>query len=208
MMEKYKADVDSQVQYAAKKWGGNLTPYVALAHAQSLASDAMKTYDPSQGNVKTFLSKRLQKLSRIAYKASTPLNIPESRLMGRAKIRDYIDEHVDTFGHTPDPSDIARNAKVSLVEAKNYMAESSSVSNESAFDNISGAQQQTMTNSDVVNSLPLGIRDIGKDLYLGGMKEKDIIKKYSIGRTTFFSKKKSIDGFIKDNAGLTSIQYK
>ncbi len=205
---KYQADIDSQVRYAARKWGGNLPPSVALANAQMLAQEAMLSYNPSQGNVKTFLSKRLQKLSRIAYKATTPLNIPESRLMGRAKIRDYIDEYKDTFGSMPIHSDIASNAGVSLNEAKNYMAESASISNESSFDNIAGNKQNNgMSAQNIVQSLPVDIRNIGNDIYINNMKEKDIIKKHKIGRTTFFSKKKKIDSFIKSNSGLANIQY-
>lgn len=207
MKNNYDADIKSQVDYAARKYGGNLPQSVAKAQAERLASEAMKSYNPSKGNVKTYLSKRLQKLSRIAYKASTPLNIPESRLMSRAKIRDFIDEYKDTYGATPSHQEISKNTKVPLVDARSYMMESAAVNNESAFDNISRAGMANNNNM-VLNSLPSDLLDIGKDIYHNNMKESDVTKKYKIGRTTYFSKKKKIDTFLKGNSGLSNIEYR
>ena len=207
MVKDYSADIKSQVDYAVRKYSGNLPKSVATAQAERLANEAMKKYDPSQGNVKTYLSKRLQKLSRIAYKASTPLNIPESRLMSRAKIRDFIDEYKDTYGSTPDHNAIAKHTNVPLVDAKSYMMESSAVNNESAFDNISRRGGGSANNM-ILHSLPLDLVDIGKDIYQNNLKESDITKKYKLGRTTYFSKKKKIDNFLKGNSGLSNIEYR
>ena len=207
--DKSRRDINSQIEYAARKYGGNLPESVARAHATSLANEAMKNYDVSKGNIKTYLSKRLQKLSRIAYKASTPLIIPESRLMNRAKIRDYVDEHVDTHGFRPDSKNIAKNTGVSMSDAKNYMQESSSVSNESSFDNIGSgtAMAPSLTALSIVNSMPFEIKDMAKDIYINGMKESDVLKKYRIGRTSFFSKKKKIDNFIREHSSKMNVSY-
>jgi len=206
-MNKYEQDIKSQVDFAVMKYGGNLPPAVAKAQAERLAREAMKNYNPSKGNVKTYLSKRLQKLSRIAYKASTPLTIPESRLMSRAKIRDFVDEYRDTYGVTPTHTEIAKHAKVPMLDAKTYMMESAAINNESAFDNIS-RRSGTDNSSLILNSLPADLADIGKDIYVHGMNEKQIAKKYGVKRTTYFSKKKKIDDFIKHHAGLSSIEYR
>lgn len=203
----YEADIKSQVDYAVRKYGGNLPSSVAKAQAERLAREAMKNYNPSKGNVKTYLSKRLQKLSRIAYKASTPLNIPESRLMSRAKIRDFIDEYRDTYGSTPDHTLIAKTVGVPIVDAKSYMMESAAVNNESAFDNI-GGKNSGISHKAILDSLPSDLRDIGNDIYGNNMKEKGIMKKHKIGRTTYFLKKKKIDNFIKGNSGLSNIEYR
>jgi DNA-directed RNA polymerase specialized sigma subunit len=205
--DKYKADIDSQIIYASRKYGGNLPSSVAKAHATMLANEAMKSYSPSKGNVKTYLSKRLQKLSRIAYKASTPLNIPESRLMNRAKIQDYVDEYKDTFGRVPTHQEIVKNVGIKSVDAKNFMAESAPIAHESAFDNIHGASIEHVSGANIIRSLPEDIRSIGHDVYVNNLGESDILKKHKIGRTTFFSKKKKIDSFIKDHSGLANIQY-
>ena len=209
VINSYQQDIDSQVAYAARKYGGNLPPSVAKAHAQSLAYAAMKNYDKSKGNVKTYLNKRLQKLSRIAYKATTPLNIPESRLMSRAKIRDFIDEHKDTFGYIPSPEQISKTVGVSLSDARSHTQESASISSESAFTNISGnsIDPSHVSEVNIVRSLPSDLRSIGHDIYIANMSEKDISKKHGIGRTTFFSKKRKIDDFIKKHSGLSNIQY-
>ena len=207
-MGNYEQDIKSQVDFAVMKDGGNLPPAVARAQAERLAREAMKKYNPSKGNVKTYLSKRLQKLSRIAYKASTPLSIPESRLMSRAKIRDFIDEYRDTYGVTPTHTEIAKHAKVPMLDAKTYMMESAAINNESAFDNISRRNNSVDNSSLILNSLPPDLIDIGKDIYSHGLNEKQIAKKYGVGRTTYFSKKKKIDNFIKHHAGLSNVEYR
>lgn len=204
---KYKKDIDSQVSYAARKYGGNLPASVARAHAKMLADEAMKSYSPSKGNVKTYLSKRLQKLSRIAYKASTPLNIPEARLMSRAKIRDFVDEYKDTFGRMPDHTEISKATGIKSVDAKNYVMESAAISNESAFDNIHGSKPEFLSGVNIVDSLPDDLHSLGSDIYVKNLKEKDILKKHKIGRTTYFSKKKKIDNFIKDHSYMANIEY-
>ena len=203
----YSADIKSQVDYAVRKYGGNLPPAVAKAQAERLATEAMTKYNPALGNVKTYLSKRLQKLSRVAYKASTPLNIPESRLMSRAKIRDFVDEYKDTYGVTPDHKMISKYTSVPLVDAKSYMMETAAINNESSFDNISG-MSRSKNNSMILHSLPQDLMDIGSDIYGKNLTEKEISKKYGIGRTTYFSKKKKIDHFLKSNSGLANIEYK
>lgn len=202
-----RSDVKSQIDYAVNKYGGNLPKSVARANAEKLARDAMLAYNPSKGNVKTYLSKRLQKLSRTAYKASIPVNIPESRLMSRSKIRDFIDEYKDTYGSSPSINDIVKYTGVPSVDAKNYMRESASISSESLYDNIHGADKKG-NETIVVQSLPEPIRGIGEDIYLGGLKEKDILKKHKIGRTTYFSKKKKIDNFIKQHSGLANVEIR
>jgi len=207
MNNNYTMDIKSQVDYAVRKYGGNLPPAVAKAQAERLANEAMKSYNPTKGNVKTYLSKRLQKLSRIAYKASTPLNIPESRLMSRAKIRDFIDEYRDTYGATPDHTTIAKYTKVPVVDARSYMMESAAVNTESSFDNIGGSKNK-IDGYNIVHSLPDDLKDIGMDIYSKNLKESDITKKYKIGRTTYFSKKKKIDNFLKHNSGLANIEYR
>ncbi len=203
---KYQQDVESQISYAARKYGGNLPQSVAKAHAKILASKAMESYTPSKGNVKTYLSKRLQKLSRIAYKASTPLNIPESRLMSRAKIRDFVDEYRDTYGKMPAHSEISKHTGIKSVDAKNYISESSSITNESSFDNIHGSPSASMSGVNIIKSLPKDISELGADIYVNELKEKDILKKHKIGRTTYFSKKRKIDSFIKGHSGLANIE--
>jgi DNA-directed RNA polymerase specialized sigma subunit len=127
--------------------------------------------------------------------------------MSRAKIRDFVDEYRDTYGATPDHKVIAKNTKVPLVDAKSYMMESAAINTESSFDNIGGAKNR-MSGHTILHSLPEDLKDIGMDIYGNNLKESDITKKYKIGRTTYFSKKKKIDGFLKQNSGLANIEYR
>jgi len=205
---KYKNDIDSQVAYAARKYGGNLPSSVAKAHAKLLAQKAMKNYSPDKGNVKTYLSKRLQKLSRIAYKASTPLNIPESRLMSRAKIRDFVDEYKDSFGRHPTAEEISSATGIKHSDAKNYIHESASITNESSFDNISDRSAKYISEESIIASLPHDLRNIAEDIYINGKKEKDILSDHKIGRTSYYAKKKKINSFIQEHSGLANIEYR
>ena len=204
--KEYHNDMESQIQYAARKYGGNLPPSVAKIHARVLAINAMKTYDKTKGNVKTYLNKHLQKLSRIGYKASSPLIIPESRLMGRAKIRDFSEEHIDTHGTPPSPEEISKGTGISIRDIEGHMAESFSLSPESGFDNIKGSGRQGLSGHDIVQSLPRELRGIGEDVYIHERPEKEILKRHGIKRTAYFAKKKDIDSFIRQNSGLSNTE--
>jgi len=207
-IDKYKADIESQINYAVMKYGGNLPPSVAKAQAKRLAYEAMKSYTPSKGNVKTYLSSRLQKLSRIAYKATTPMVIPENRLMHRQKIRDFIDDHRDTFGVTPHAHEISKALNIPKKDVEEFFRETGAVNSESLFENIQAHKPSYLSYHDIIHSLPVDLRSIGEDIYLKHLSEQQIIKKHKLGRTTYFKRKKAIDQFISEHSEYGNIYIK
>jgi DNA-directed RNA polymerase specialized sigma subunit len=127
--------------------------------------------------------------------------------MSRAKIRDFVDEYKDTYGKTPSHAEISSTLGIKPVDAKSYIMESASVSNESAFDNIHGNKPDAISGVNIIQSLPGELRPLGHDIYVNELKEKDILKKHKIGRTTYFSKKRKIDSFIGEHSATVNTEY-
>jgi len=200
-------DVKSQVDYAVYKYGGNLPPSVARAEAEKLAVEAMRSYTPSKGGIKTYLSGALKKMSRIGYKASSITKIPESRLLIRNKVNDYVDEFRDTHGVYPSVENIAKHFKIKKSDAIQHFNEAHSITNESAFENIEVGHDEP-SYSDIVRSVSPDLQGLAEDIYLRNLDKNDILKKHKIGRTSFFAKKKKIDNEIKGMSSFANIVYR
>ena len=202
----YQKDIDSQIDYAVYKYGGNMPKSVAKAKAEQIANKAMLKYSKDKGSVKTFLSSHMQKLSRAAYKASSPVSIPESRLMSKGKVRNFTEEYHDTFGRKPTFQELAKGTGISIADAKLHSIEPTSYRTETAFENVAGSEYKDTYA--VLDSLPSDIKGIGQDIYVHGAKEKDVMKKHGLGRTTYFKKKKLVDSFIKGNSESAGLTFK
>ena len=192
-----EADIESQISFAVNKYGGNRPKSLVRAEAERLATEAMKKYNPASGNVKTYLSSRLQKLSRQAYKASTPLNIPESRLMGRAKLRDFIEFHKETHGFSPTISEISLGLKIKEKEAARMLSEYGAVRAESLF---AGSKDKPMSlsHSSMIMSLSPEVRSLATDIYVHEKKDAEIMKIHGLKRTTYLGKKRAIVSGLRD----------
>jgi len=200
-------DVKSQIDYAVYKYGGNMPPSVARAEAERLAVEAMKKYTKNKGGIRTYLSGALKKMSRIGYKASTVMKMPESRMIAKTKINDFIDEYRDIHGNYPSIEDISKHTKTKESDVINHMNESISLKNESAFDNI-GMNSASISSHDIVKSVSPDLRGIAEDIYLRNLNKNDILKKHKIGRTTFFAKKKKIDNQIRNMSSSINTIYR
>ena len=201
MDQQIKKDIESQISYAVSKYGGNRPPSLARAEAERIAYSAMKKYDPKNGGVKTYLSSRLQKMSRSAYKASSPLNIPETRLMGRRKLRDFIDGYKDTYGFSPSVEHIAEGMKVKEKEAERMMSEYGAVRAESLY---SGSKERPseMSGIGIIQSLPIDHRSIAEDIFIHELSDTEVMKKNNMKRSSYLNMKRKITSGIK---GLSSI---
>ena len=189
--QKMEADIQSQIRYAVGKYGGSRPPSLVRAEAEMIARKAMKSYVPGKGSVKTHLSSRLQKMSRTAYKASSALNIPEKRLMGRAKLRDFIDGYKDTHGFAPSVGEVATGLKVSQSEASRLISEYGAVRAESVY---SGGKDKpaTMSHIQLIKSLPVDKRSLAEDIFIKERSDASIMNKHKIKRSTYMSRKKEI----------------
>ncbi len=205
-MNTQQRDIDSQIDYAVYKYGGNMPKSVAKAKAEQIANKAMLNYSKEKGSVKTYLSSHMQKLSRSAYKASSPVSIPESRLMSKGRVRNFSEEFHDTYGKQPSIQELSRGAGISLSDAKLHALEPSTYRTETAFENVAGSEYKDTYA--VLDSLPKDIKELGSDIYRKGAKEKEIMKKHGLGRTTYFKKKKLVDSFIKSNSEESGLTFR
>jgi hypothetical protein len=198
-------DVKSQVDYAVYKYGGNLPPSVARAEAERLAVEAMQKYTKSKGGIRTYLSGALKKMSRIGYKASSIMKMPESRMISKTKINDFIDEYRDTHGVYPSIDIISKHTGTKESDVINYLNEGASLKTESAFENF-GVGGPEMSEEDIVKSVSPDLRGLAEDIYLRNVNKNAILKKHKIGRTTFFARKKQIDSQIRNmSSGLNTL---
>ena len=175
-MEKNKAHfsdqdrfiIDGQISYIANRYSNGRPFSVAKAEAERLANEGLKKYNPKMGNLKTFLTGILQKMSRNAYKASVPISVPEHRLLLRNKYRNFRDAHKEMYGYTPTAKEVSKGIKVSVKEVEKMMSEYGAVRAESAFatQNLKG---DGMTDEDVVYNLPAHLQPIAKELYINGL---------------------------------------
>ena len=206
LTEQQKADVKSQIDYAVYKYGGNMAPSVARAKAETIANKALLSYSSSKGSIKTYLSGHLQKLSRAAYKASSPVSIPESRLMSKGKVRDFREEYHDTYGKQPSVEEVSKGVGISLTDARLHQIEPSTFKTEASFENISGGTYRDPYA--IVDSLPTALKGVGRDIYVNNQKDKQIMKTHGLGRTTYFKRKKEIDRFLKSNSENENISFR
>jgi DNA-directed RNA polymerase specialized sigma subunit len=186
-----KQAIESQINYAVAKYGGNRPPSLARAEAEMIVHNAMKNYNPKSSGIKTYLSSRLQKMSRKAYKASSPLSIPETRLMGRRKLRDFIDGYKDTHGFAPSVSDIAEGLKVPLNEANRMMSEYGAVRAESLYSD-SKERPAILSHEAIIQSLPIEHRNLAEDIFIKELSAPDIMKQHNLKRSTYLGRKKKI----------------
>lgn len=195
-MIEHDKDIESQIRFAVSKYGGNRPTSVARAEAERIVEKAMKNYDVSMGNVKTYLSSRLQKMSRSAYKASSPINIPESRLMARTKLRSFIEGYKDTHGFSPSASDVSEGMRVSKKEAERMIKEYVAVRAESSYSGFSESPA-SVTIGHTLDSMPNDLRGIA-GLYLkDGKTDAEIRKVTGIPQSSLSRKKKKITELAK-----------
>lgn len=194
--EQTKKDIKSQIDYAVMKYGGNRPPSLVKAEAEALAAKAMKSYNPSSGGVKTYLSSRLQKLSRNAYKSSVSIKIPEKRLMARTKLRDFIDGHKDTYGFQPEVKDVAKGLGVSHKEADRLISEYGAIRTESSFSN-NKVSAPGLSGKEIIMSLPLRYRNLAEDMYLKNISDESLQKKHGVKKETITSYRRRIGREIK-----------
>ena len=198
--------IDSQISYIANRYANGRPMSVVRAEAERLANEALKKYDPKMGNLKTFLTGALQKMSRNAYKASIPIVVPEHRLLLKNKYRNFRDAHQEMYGYTPTAKEVSKAIKVPVKEIEKMMSEYGAVRAESAFStqNIDGI---SMSDEDVIYNLPSHLQPIAKELYLNELTKNKVQKKLGISRTKLTRFKKDIDREIKRINQIRSVEY-
>jgi len=90
------------------RWGSLAPSYVLENEAKRIAIGAFNDYRPNSGaSLSTFLTSRLQKLSRTAYQGQSTLSIPEHMRLGYNKYRAAEAHLTDLNGKRPEIHEVA-----------------------------------------------------------------------------------------------------
>lgn len=118
--------LDGLIQAEVNKWSSARVPRAALvAEAESLAMDAIESYDSSQGaSLATHVSNYLQKLYSFVAKTGSIDKIPENRYR---RIREFNEakRHLENkFNREPSAAELADYLKEDLKEIERFQKES------------------------------------------------------------------------------------
>lgn len=108
---------------ATSKWSGTLPQEALQAKSMQIATDALRTYDPSKGTLSTYLYPRLQKISRDIYTAQNVVRIPESRITMIGALNASINDLSIRLGRPPTNEEIADDMTWSVNIVKKLRSE-------------------------------------------------------------------------------------
>lgn len=90
------------------KWAGSLARQTLDVHAKTLATKAIKSYNPARGAaLSTHVTNQLQKLSRLVYTHTQAARLPEHKAVGMASFRVAQEALQSEFGRDPSPPELA-----------------------------------------------------------------------------------------------------
>jgi len=193
---KLNAQINSQIEYHVNKYKNHYNENILRTKAEIIARDALKTWNPSKGNIKTYLNQQLQQLYREVNSHQT-VYIPENQLQTMHKAKKIILDYQDTYGHYPSEKELAKELKITEKKAKNMLYMVDGTSRNIYETEGSGAIQEKYTPKEIINSIndPLH-RKVATDLYLKEKHPSVVQNKYNIKQTKFYEIKKNIDNHI------------
>jgi len=187
---------NQQLEYFVNKFKQNHNENVLRAKGEIIIKKALKNWNPSKGNLKTFLSSQLQQLSRELYKNQI-VYIPENQQLLMYKAQQIINTYNDTYGGVPDAKYLAKQLNITEKKAKNLLNLYGGVVSHQYDTDIKGKTAETYSPLEIINTIPDSLhREIANDLYLKEKPKDYIYKKYGIKQTKFYEIKKSIDSHI------------
>lgn len=176
------AEANQQIEYFIRQYAGADNPVVLRAKAERIVREALKTWNPSKGNLKTYLSSRLLAIGRDINKRS-PVYVPEKTLNLSYKIKRFIDEYTDTHGHKPDAARIARELGVPVRQIKRAM---SMVDGFGAIDS-SPASETILRAFDPLEHLSGEDKKIASMLH-NNVKPAEIARKMNMSKSTAYNR--------------------
>lgn len=180
------AEANQQIEYFVRHYSGADNPVVLRAKAEQIVKEALKTWNPSKGNIKTYLSSRLLALGRDINKRS-PVYVPEKTLNLTYKIKRFIDEYADTHGTRPDASRIAKEMHIPVQQVKRAMG---MVDGFGSIDN-SSVTQTTMQTFDPLEHLDGEEKELAK-LLRNNVKPTKIAQQFGVGKSTVYNRIKEL----------------
>jgi len=197
---------NEQLSYFVNKFKLNSNKYVLEAKGELIIRKALKSWNPSKGNLKTYLNGQLQQLSREIYK-NQPVYIPENQQLLMYKARKTINNYKDTYGEVPDSKVLAKEMNVTEKKAKNLIQIYNGVVRPQYETDVSSAYQNNFSPKEIVDSIedPLH-REVAKDLYVNNLPKEQIFKKHKFKQTKFYEIKNNIDKHIQNYSEALNTQ--
>jgi len=189
---------NEQLSYFVNKFKLNSNEYVLRAKGELIIRKALKDWNPSKGNLKTYLNGQLQQLSREIYK-NQPVYVPENQQLLMYKARKIINNYKDTNGSVPDARTLAKEMNITEKKAKNLIQMYEGVLKPQYETDTSSIQQNNFSPKEIIDSIedPLH-RGVAKDLYINNTPKDKIFKKYGFKQTKFYEIKNNIDKHIQN----------
>ena len=191
---------NQQIDYFVNKFKQNQNEYVLRAKAEIIVKNSLKDWTPQKGNLKTYLTSKLQQLSREIYKNQI-VYVPENQQLLMYKAKNVIDQYKDTHGVIPSAKELAKDLKITEKKAKNLLQLYGGVSKVQFNTDEGQIEQNSFSPKEIINSIPDKLhRDIAKDMYLKNKDKNYIFNKYGIKQTKFYEIKKNIDNHVEKYA--------
>lgn len=99
--------IEPIIRSATGKWSGVLPNNALFTKAQVLALEALKTWDPRQGKISTYLFPRLQKISRDVYSMQNAVKIPEHHITQMGTFEQAYHDLYARLGRAPTVEELA-----------------------------------------------------------------------------------------------------
>jgi DNA-directed RNA polymerase specialized sigma subunit len=99
--------VDPVINTAVFSYGGAGRNPQLKSQAKLMALQAMKTYVPEQGTIKTYLLSQLQGLRRVAGKSQQLISVPEKVVLQRAHLQSAENELEDSLGRPASDAELS-----------------------------------------------------------------------------------------------------
>lgn len=100
---------------ALSMYGASGNPYAA-GQAKVLALQALHTYDPARGSLRTHLLTNLQRLQRVTGQSDQIISVPERLALNRKHLLEATNELRDNLGRDPDDIEIANHTGMSMAQ--------------------------------------------------------------------------------------------
>jgi DNA-directed RNA polymerase specialized sigma subunit len=197
--------IDKQIDIAISRYAFNMPRSLAKAKAKEIVHEAMRSYN-RQTKLSTYISSKLQKLSRISYERSSVFNVPENRNILKPKIKDYMEEYKDNYG--VDAPDHKITQKFSITKKELHKVKeliNSGVSNP----DVEFKKRNTIniSDSDRLKEIKEPIKGIAADMFSNNKTESYIKNKYGIKKTTFYKHKKNMIDQLRRRSESEYIDY-
>ena len=190
------AAANQQLEYFVNRYKQNHNENVLRAKAEIIIKKALKNWQPSKGNIKTYLSSQLQQLSRELYKNQV-VYIPENQQLLMYKAQQIINTYNDTYGGMPDAKYLAKQLNVTEKKAKNLLNIYGGIVSHQYDTEIKSKSITSYSPKEIISTIPDPLhKEIADDLYLKNKSKDYIYKKYGIKQTKFYEIKKGIDSHI------------